>query len=453
VTTAAPDSAPIPADSEARRPAARVTIGLLGCGTVGGALARLLEERRSTIVARTGVEITIGRVAVRDVTKSRDVALGAELFTTDTMSVVEDPGIDMVVELIGGLDPARRLVARALELGKPVITGNKAMLAVHGAQLYAAADAAGVDLLFEAAVAGGIPLMRPLRESLVGEPVTRVMGIINGTTNYILTRMSEEGASYLEALAEAQELGYAEEDPTADVEGHDAAAKAAIIATIVYGAIVQVDEVHREGISDITADDIAVAARLGYAIKAIAVIEKAGDGTEVGPEVAVRVHPALVPLTHPLASVRDSFNAIFLEGDAVGDLMFYGRGAGGEPTASAILGDLIDAAVNRVNGSSARIGSFARATVRPMPELESAYYLSLAVVDQPGVLARVADLFGRFGVSIRSMEQQGLGDGARLIFITHTSKESAVQGTLAALRELDIVSDVHAVVRVVGDGL
>ncbi len=451
MTTAAPDSTPIPADPGSPAPAARVRIGLLGCGTVGGALARLLEERRSTIEARTGVEISIGRVAVRDIAKSRDVGLGAELFTTDTMSVVEDPEIDIVVELIGGVDPARDLVARALELGKPVITGNKALLAVHGAGLYAAADAAGVDLLFEAAVAGGIPLMRPLRESLVGEPVTRVMGIINGTTNYILTRMSEEGASYDEALAEAQELGYAEEDPTADVEGHDAAAKAAIIATIVYGAIVQADEVHREGIAGITADDIAVAARLGYAIKAIAVIEKAGEGADGGPEVAVRVHPALVPLTHPLASVRDSFNAIFLEGDAVGDLMFYGRGAGGEPTASAILGDLVDAAVNRVNASSARIGSFARAVVRPVADLLSAYYLSLAVVDQPGVLARVAEQFGRFGVSIRSMEQQGLGDGARLIFITHTSRESAVQDTLAALRELDIVSDVHAVVRVVGD--
>jgi len=432
-------------------PIERVTIGLLGCGTVGGALAGLLHAQRSTIVARTGVEIVIGRVAVRDPSKVRDVDLPAEVFTTDTMGVVEDPDVDMIVELIGGVDPARGLVARALDLGKPVVTGNKALLASHGEELYTAADAAGVDLLFEAAVAGAIPLMRPLRESLVGEPVSRVMGIINGTTNYILTKMSEEGASYEDALAEAQQLGYAEEDPTADVEGYDAAAKAAIIATIVYGAIVQADEVYHQGISDITADDIAVAARLGYAIKAIAVVEAAGGGGDGPAEVAVRVHPALVPVTHPLASVRDSFNAVFIEGDAVGELMFYGRGAGGAPTASAVLGDVIDAAVNHINGSSARIGPLGRAIVRPIDELSSAYYLSLAVMDRPGVLARVADEFGRHAVSIRSMEQHGLGDEARLIFITHTSQESAVQATLAALRELDIVSDVHSVIRVVGD--
>jgi homoserine dehydrogenase len=441
VTTSAESTAPIE----------HIRIGLLGCGTVGGALVRLLDEQRAAIMARVGVEITIGRVAVRDLSKRRDVDLPSGVFTTDAMAVVEDPDIDMIVELIGGIDPARRFVARALALGKPVITGNKALLATHGEELYAAADAAEVDLLFEAAVAGGIPLMRPLRESLVGEPVSRVMGIVNGTTNYILTRMSEAGISYVEALAEAQELGYAEEDPTADVEGHDAAAKAAIIATIVYGAIVQADDVYHQGISDITADDIVVAARLGYVIKAIAVVEKAGAGVEGATEVAVRVHPALVPVTHPLASVRDSFNAVFIEGDAVGELMLYGRGAGGAPTASAVLGDVIDAAVNRVNGSSARIGSFGRAIVRPIDELSSAYYLSLAVVDRPGVLARVADEFGRNAVSIRSMEQHGLGDGARLIFITHMSLESAVQATLAALRELDIVNEVHSVIRVVGD--
>ncbi len=432
-------------------PVTTVTIGLLGCGTVGGALVRLLDQQRSTIVARTGVEISIGRVAVRDTSKARDVDLPADVFTTDTLKVVEDPDIDVIVELIGGVDVAREFVARALELGKPVITGNKALLATHGAELYAAADAAGVDLLFEAAVAGGIPLMRPLRESLVGEPVTRVMGIINGTTNYILTRMSEATVSYEEALAEAQELGYAEEDPTADVEGYDAGAKAAIIATIVYGAVVQSDDVYHEGISDITADDIAVAARLGYVIKAIAVVEKADDSDDGATTVAVRVHPALVPVAHPLASVRDSFNAVFIEGDAVGDLMLYGRGAGGSPTASAVLGDIIDAAVNLTNGSSGRIGSLTRARLRPIDDLRSEYYLSIAVIDQPGVLARVADEFGRNEVSIRSMEQHGLGDEASLIFITHMSKESAVQATLAALRELDIVSDVRSVIRVVGE--
>ncbi len=424
-------------------------LGLLGCGTVGGALARLLESQRETIAARTGVHLVITRIAVRDTGKSRDVAVAADVFTTDTMSVVEDPDVDVVVELMGGVDLARDFVGRALALGKPVITGNKALLAAHGAELYAAADAAGVDLLFEAAVAGGIPLMRPLRESLVAEPVTRVMGIINGTTNYILTKMTEEGASYEDALAEAQALGYAEADPTADVEGYDAGAKAAIIATIVYGAVVAHDEVHHEGISSITADDIDVARRLGYTIKAIAVVE--GGESEADTSVAVRVHPALVPLDHPLASVRDSFNAIFIEGDAVGDLMFYGRGAGGGPTASAVLGDVIDAAVNLTRGTSARIGSLVTAAVRPVEASSSAYYLRVAVIDRPGVLARVADVFGRHEVSISSMEQHGLGDEAVLMFITHVSSEAAVRATLDELRGLDIVTDIHSVIRVVGE--
>jgi len=425
-----------------------VKLGLLGCGTVGSALARLLEEQRETIVARTGVRLEISRIAVRDTSKSRDVAVPDEAFTTDTLGVVEDPDIDVIVELMGGIDLAREFVGRALALGKPVVTGNKALLAAHGAELYAAADAAGVDLLFEAAVAGGIPLMRPLRESLVGEPVTRVMGIINGTTNYILTRMTEAGASYEEALAEAQDLGYAEEDPTADVEGYDAGAKAAIIATIVYGAIVPHDEVHHEGISSITGEDIEVAARLGYAVKAIAVVE--GSTSAGDPSVAVRVHPALVPLDHPLASVRDSFNAVFVEGEAVGDLMFYGRGAGGAPTASAVLGDVIDAAVNRIQGTSARIGALAPAKIRPIAESSSAYYMRIAVIDQPGVLARVADVFGRHGVSIQSMEQHGMGDQAVLMFITHVSLEAEVRATLDELRSLEIVNDIHSVIRVVG---
>lgn len=423
-------------------------LGLLGCGTVGSALARLLEDQREAIVARTGVRLEITRIAVRDLSKARDVAVPIEAFTTDARAVVEAADVDVIVELIGGIDPARELIGRALELGKPVVTGNKALLAAHGAELYAVADAAGVDLLFEAAVAGGIPLMRPLRESLIGEPVTRVMGIINGTTNYILTRMTEAGASYEEALAEAQALGYAEEDPTADVEGYDAGAKAAIIATIVYGAVVAHDEVHHEGISSVTPADIEVAERLGYAIKAIAVVE--GETSDRDLRISVRVHPALVPLDHPLASVRDSFNAIFVEGEAVGDLMFYGRGAGGAPTASAVLGDVIDAAVNRVRGTSARIGALVPTTVRPIAESSSAFYLRVAVVDRPGVLAKVTDVFGRHGVSIRSMEQHGLDDEAVLIFITHVSLEAEVQATLAELRSLDIVTDINSVIRVIG---
>lgn len=433
-----------------------VNIGLLGCGTVGTALIALLRDQGPDITARTGLDVQVRRVAVRDLGKSRDAGMDPSAFTDDPMAVVEDPAIDVVVELIGGVDLPLTLVRRALALAKPVITGNKALLASHGAELYAAADEAGVDLLFEAAVAGGIPLMRPLRESLVGEPIRRVMGIINGTTNYILTRMTEAGATYADALAEAQELGYAEADPTADVEGFDAGAKAAIIATIVYGAVVVADDVYHEGISSITADDIAMAGRLGFSIKAIAVVERVGTADDGAPGIAVRVHPALVPDHHPLASVRDSFNAIFVEGDAVGDLMFYGRGAGGAPTASAVLGDLIDACRNRVMGTSARLGSLGAATIVPIGESASAFYLRLAVLDRPGVLARVADEFGRNDVSIRSMEQQPLGDGdaadaASLIFITHSSKEQAVQTTLDALRELDIVTGVHSVLRVVGD--
>jgi homoserine dehydrogenase len=328
------------------------------------------------------------------------------------------------------------------------VTGNKELLANHGTTLFAEADKAGVDLLFEAAVAGGIPLVRSLRESLVGEPIERVMGIVNGTTNFILTRMSESGATYADALAEAQALGFAERDPTADVEGFDAGAKIAIIATIAFGVGVVAGDVHHEGISSITADDIAVAARLGYVIKLLAVAEEVA--TPAGAEVAVRVHPALVPVHHPLAAVRDSFNAVFVEGGAVGDLMLYGRGAGGRPTASAVLGDVIDAAANLVRGTHASLGTFAPARLRSMDEQISAYYLSLDVADRPGVLAAVAGVFGRHDVSIRSMEQVGLGEEAHLIFITHLACERDVQATLAELRGLDSVDRVGSVIRVVG---
>ena len=430
----------------------QLRVGLLGCGNVGGALVGLLERQRNDIASRIGVEVDITRVAVRSLSRDRDVDLSPDIFTTDTRGVVEDPNIDVIIEVIGGIEPARELVLRAIELGKPVITGNKELLANHGAELFAKADEAGVDLLFEAAVAGGIPLVRPLRESLMGEPVKRVMGIVNGTTNFILTRMAEDGATYADALAEAQSLGYAERDPTADVEGYDAGAKAAIIATIVFGSVVVAGDVYHEGISAITAHDIATAARLGYVIKAIAVVEGTpSPDPDTPPEIAVRTHPAMVPCGHPLASVRDSFNAVFIEGDAVGDLMFYGRGAGGLPTASAVLGDLIDAAVNLSSGGTGRIGKLSRARIRSIDDLESAYYLSMEVNDRPGVLAQVATEFGRFGVSIKSMEQQEIESGARLIFITHSSRESDVRSTLRALRDLDVVNDFHALIRVVDE--
>jgi homoserine dehydrogenase len=424
-------------------PPHQVRVGLLGCGNVGGSLVDLIQRHGEDIAARTGVQLEIAAVAVRSASKERSVELPPGVLTTDAASVVDDPSIDVIVEVIGGIEPARTLIARALATKKPVVTGNKELLANIGAELFTAAHDAGVDLLFEAAVAGGIPLIRPLRESLVGERITRVMGIVNGTTNYILTRMTEEGVSYQEALSEAQSLGYAERDPTADVEGFDAGAKAAIIASIAFGARVVAGDVYHEGISGITGADIAFAKRLGYVVKLLAIVESVNDS------IGVRVHPSMVPFSHPLASVRDSYNAVFVEGEAVGNLMFYGRGAGGQPTASAVLGDLIDAATNLRKNSSASVGTLVEARIRPIDEATSEYYLNLEVADRPGVLAAVAGVFGRHDVSIRAMEQEGLGDEARLIFITHTALEADVQATLHDLRDLDVVDRVGTLLRVI----
>ncbi len=429
-----------------------VNIGLLGCGNVGAALVELIGRRAPQILERTGVELRVMSVAVRSLSKDRDVAIDPALLTTDAASIVSDPSIDLVVEVIGGIEPARHLISAALAAGKPVVTANKELLANVGVELFTEADDAGVDLLFEAAVAGGIPIVRPLRESLVAEGVDRVMGIVNGTTNYILTKMSEEGWSYGAALAEAQTLGYAERDPTADVEGYDAGAKAAIIATIAFGAQVVAGDVYHEGISGVTVDDIAVARRLGYVLKLLAIADRFDDGS-----VAVRVHPAMVPEDHPLAAVRDSFNAVFVQGGAVGDLMFYGRGAGGYPTASAVLGDVVDAASNLSKGSHASIGSIVPAVLRPVDELSTPYYLELEVLDRHGVLAEVAGVFGAHEVSIRSMEQEAIDtpdaapDAARLVFITHTAREADVRATLAELRDLAEVTSIGSVIRVIGN--
>jgi len=427
-----------------------VNVGVLGCGNVGAALIDQIQAQSDDIAARTGLRLNVSRVAVRSISKTRPVHLDDGVLTHDAAQVVADPDVDLVVEVIGGIEPARSLILDAFKSGKPVVTANKELLANVGVELYAEADRAGVDLLFEAAVAGGIPLMRPLRESLAGEPITRVMGIVNGTTNYILTQMTEHGTSYQDALAEAQSLGYAERDPTADVEGYDAGAKAAIIATIAFGAKVVAGDVYHEGISQITETDIAFATGLGYAVKLLAIVEREPATGTSGPEIAVRVHPAMVPHSHPLASVRESFNAVFIEGSRVGDLMFYGRGAGGDPTASAVLGDVIDAAANLQRGTHAGIGTFGDAKIRPIDALESEYYINLQVVDQPGVLAAVAGVFGEHDVSIRSMEQEGLADTARLIFITHAALERDLQATLAGLGELDAVQGVQSVLRVIG---
>ena len=425
----------------------KIRLGMLGMGTVGGSLAELIEVERAAIAARTGFELTITRASVRDLSKPRPV--DAAILSTDSMAVATADDVDIIVELMGGIDGTRELVLAALQAGKHVVTGNKALLAAHGAELFAAASASNVELLFEASVAGGIPLMGALERSLQGEPIARVMGILNGTTNYILSQMTELGADYGDALGEAQELGYAEADPTADVEGHDAAAKAAIIATVSFRANVTSNDVPVEGISQITASDIATATRLGFVIKLLAVIERMVDGDEV--EIAARVHPVMVEKTHPLASVRDSFNAVFIEGGAVGELMLYGRGAGGFPTASAVLGDVLAAANSVVSEAPSVMQRvpLADLRIRPLAELRSAFYMEVDVMDRPGVLATVAGVFGANAVSIRSMEQHGLGDEARLVFITHEALESDVEATRSKLADLDIVRQVGSQFRVI----
>jgi homoserine dehydrogenase len=428
-----------------------VHVGLLGYGNVGVAFTRLIDSQAEAIALRIGHELRVTRIAVRDVAKQRpDSALSdaGERLSGDAASLVVDPSIDVIVELIGGIEPARSLVLAALAAGKPVVTANKELLATFGAELLSAAEKGGVDLFYEASVAGAIPLVRLLNDSLAGERIVRVMGIVNGTTNYMLTSMSEEGCDYAVALAEAQALGYAEADPTADVEGFDARAKAAILAGIAFDADVVASDVYTEGITAIGASDIAFAHKLGYVVKLLAVAERVSDGPT--PAVAVRVHPAMVPREHPLASVRGAFNAVFVEGDTAGELMVYGRGAGGMATASAVLGDVVAATHHLREETRGRAVRRERVEVHPISELRTQYYLTLDVKDQPGVLATVAQVFGDHHVSIRSMEQIGLGGGARLVFITHIAREADVQATLASLAELDVVARIGVLLRVIG---
>jgi homoserine dehydrogenase len=445
-------------------------VGVLGCGNVGAAFVALVDSGADSISGRTGISLEVTRIAVLDLSRDRpgvDRVTFEKRVTTDAHSIVADPDVDLVVELIGGIEPARSLILGALSSKKPVISGNKELLSTCAGELSAAAESAGVDLLFEASVAGAIPLVRLLRESLAGEHIVRLTGIVNGTTNYMLTRMSDEGLGYTEALAEAQALGYAEADPTADVEGYDAAAKAAILATIAFDADVRAADVHREGITGLERSDIAFAHRLGYEVKLLAIAERSavpdaetraeatdtaceGSTSAGAPSVAVRVHPAMVPRDHPLASVRGAFNAVFVEGDAAGELMVYGRGAGGRPTASAVLGDVIDAAHHLREGSRARSARRRVPDLRPIAELYSQYYLSIDVIDRPGVLAAVASVFGDHDVSIRSMEQTGLSGEARLVFITHTALEADLSATLQGLSKLDCVERIGSVLRVIG---
>jgi homoserine dehydrogenase len=422
-------------------------VALLGCGTVGSAVLRLMGEQAEDLTARIGRPVEVAGIAVRRPDHHPDVP--AHLLTTDAEALVTREDVDLVVEVIGGIEPARTLLMAAFESGKSVVSANKALLADDGPALHAAAAKAGVDLYYEAAVAGAIPLLRPLRESLAGDQLRRVVGIVNGTTNYILSRMVETGAGFAEALAEATELGYAEADPTADVDGFDAAAKAAILASLAFHTPVGADDVYREGISEITAADVAGAAEIGCTVKLLAICERV-SGPD-GDSVAVRVHPAMIPTTHPLASVGGAFNAVFVEAEAAGQLMFYGQGAGGEPTASAVLGDLVAVARNRLAGAAGPgTTGYAGLAIRPMAETPTRYHVSLDVADKPGVLSAVAHAFAEHAVSISTVRQDGHGDAATLVIVTHSAPDAALAATVATLREMDIVRDVTSVLRVEG---
>jgi len=418
-------------------------VGLLGCGTVGTAVARLLHDHREDIARRAGCRLEVSKVAVRDPSKRRDVPLHPSAFTADPMEVIDDPDIDIVCELMGGSEPAGSMILAAFDRDKPVVTANKELLSTRGRELFDASDAKGLDLYFEAAVGGGIPLVRPLKESLTGERLTRIIGIVNGTTNYVLTRMSEDGMSFAEALGEAQRLGYAEADPTADVDGLDAAAKCAILASIAFNARVVAGDVYREGIATVTTEDIDFARRLGYVVKLLAIAELHEE------RIAARVHPAMIPSEHPLAAVREAFNGVFVEGPNVGELMFYGRGAGGEPTATAVVGDLVTVARNLLAGARG-VGCtcFLERTIRPMSEMDGQYYILLRVEDRPGVLAEIASVFGRNAVSIKSVWQEGTGADAQLVFITHRAREGSFQQAVTELRGVRAVEEVRSILRV-----
>jgi homoserine dehydrogenase len=430
-------------------------VALLGCGVVGSQVVRLLHDQAADLAARVGAPLELRGVAVRRLDAPRDVELEPGLLTTDAQALVARDDVDIVIEVIGGIEPARGLILAALEGGASVVTANKALLAEDGPTLYEAAEKAGRDLYYEAAVAGAIPIIRPLRDSLVGDEVTKVMGIVNGTTNYILDKMDTYGSGFAEALAEAQELGYAEADPTADVEAFDAAAKAAILASLAFHTRVTASDVHREGISDVTAADVASAKAMGAVVKLLAIAElreTTGEDGEIGESaVSARVHPVMIPRSHPLAGVRDAYNAVFVESRAAGQLMFYGRGAGGSPTASAVLGDVVTVARHIVGGGKGTgESSYADRAVLPMGETVTRYHVSLDVADKPGVLSAVAAAFADHGVSIQTVRQEGRSDDAVLVVVSHEATDAQLSSTVAHLRSMDIVRDVTSVMRVEG---
>ena len=420
-------------------------VALLGCGVVGTQVARLLRAEAAELAARSGAQLEIAGIAVRRLSHPRP-GIDRDLLTTDAMGLATRPDVDIVVEVIGGIEPAHSLILAAMERGKSVVSANKALLAEHGEQIHRFSRDYGADLYYEAAVAGAIPILRPLRESLAGDTVHRVMGIVNGTTNFILDRMDSSGADFSESLEEAQALGYAEPDPTADVEGFDAAAKAAILASLAFHTRVTASDVYREGITEVTAADIASAKVLGRIVKLLAICERTEEG------VAVRVHPAMIPRTHPLATVGGAYNAVFVDAKSAGQLMFYGAGAGGTPTASAVLGDIVAVARNRLAGTRGpEVTTYAELPVLPMGDTLTRYHVSLDVADKPGVLAPVAEAFARHGVSIQAVRQTSRGTEALLVIVTHVARDADLAATVSELQALPVVRAVASVMRVEGE--
>jgi homoserine dehydrogenase len=432
-------------------------VALLGCGNVGAQVARILLDDADMLASRAGARLELAGIAVRNLDAPREVELPRGLFTTDAETLVKDA--DLVIELMGGIEPARTLILTAMRNGACVVTGNKALVAKDGPTLHEEADKAGVQLSYEAAVAGAIPILRPIRDSLSGDRITRVLGIVNGTTNFILDQMDSTGAQFADALAQAQRLGYAEADPTADVEGHDAASKAAILASLSFHTRFSLDDVYCEGISSVTAADIAAAKDAGFVIKLLAIAEKLTPAADADGNtgVSVRVHPTLLPREHPLAAVHGAFNAVFVEAENAGELMFYGQGAGGKPTASAVMGDLISAARSIVLGGPGRAETTTGQVVAlPITSAVTSYYIGLDVADQPGVLAKIARLFAEHGVSIEIMRQTIHRDAdsniesAELRIVTHRASEAALAATVEAVKGLDVINSVTSVLRVEG---
>ena len=421
-----------------------VRIGMLGCGVVGSSVARLLLADTAELSTRAGVKIELSRIAVRTIKPYEGI--NPALFTTDPFSIVNDPEIDLIIEVIGGIEPARELIMTAIENRKSVVTANKALLASHGAEMFTAAYAKGEDIYYEASVAGAIPIIRPMRDSLAGDFVTRLMGIVNGTTNYILTKMHEDNREFADVLKEAQALGYAESDPTADVEGFDAAAKAAILSGLAFHTRVTVDDVYREGISKITLEDVNIAKSMDHVIKLLAIAE-----LTPADEISVRVHPVMLHKSHPLASVRDAYNAVFVEAESAGSLMFYGRGAGGAPTASAILGDVVAVARHiALNSVGQRETDYADRDIAPIESTKTKFLIRLEVADKAGVLAAIATVFANHGVSIQTVNQAGRNNDAEVTIVTHRATEGELKATVASLKAMDMVNKISSVIRVEG---